>query len=320
MKKIYLYALVAITFLGIAGCDIELPYTDVKRSVVIDITRVVGTDGLLAEDGLGNYQVRLMIPWQQGDFSIMSHAQILAVLTDVTGSTSSRTVMDYITDFRRVGDTYNYATTVTLDILDIYNRFGKTNPTAGEILNITVNVVLNDGSVIPGWIPTGGVGRFANEHLVGWQVDNPARTGVSSRVRYMVVCSFDPTIFTGTFDVVAGGQTYTVELTQTSVMPTPMPSGVNPANVFGIEISRMWSGAAAVGFLPSAIVWINTEDFSPIVTLQNGTGTYHDGIEIVWRFNSMTVDTCTREIRFNANRHVPGVGNFGAFDFVLTPQ
>ena len=326
MKKIYLYAFAAIMFLGVAGCNIELPYPidEVRRGVVIDVSRVPGSDGLLGEDGVGDYRLRLTIPFQQGDFSMMSHAQLLAVLRDVTGATTSRVVVDNITDFRPVTVRVNgrdsltreHSIDLTLDMLDVYSRFGKTNPTAGEVLNFTVNAVLHNGDVIPGWTQHSGINNRGR--MLSWRFGVPERS-FSPSVEFAVLCSIDPDIFTGTFEVVAGAQTYTAQLTRTSVMPTPMPTGVNPNYVVGIEISQMWSGAAAVGFLPAAVIWINLEDFSPITTLQNRTGTFHDGIEIVWRFNSISIDTCTREIRFNANRHVPGVGNFGAFDFVLTP-
>jgi len=180
MKKIFFaYISLSLLFLTLS-CDKELPYPikDVKRGVLIDVVRMPSTEGVLT-DGLttGNYKVKLTIPENQGDYSFMKNAQLLAVLQDVNGSRSSQVIMDNITQF---------PAEISLNLSDIYKKFGQTVPTARQILFITANVVLNDGTVIPGWTALTG---FNNVAFAGWQVDGRA---YSSNVRYAVVCPFDP--------------------------------------------------------------------------------------------------------------------------------
>ena len=219
MKKKYLYALVAITFLGLAGCDAELPYTEVLRSVAIDIVRVPGSEPVLF-DGItsGNFGVVLTIPHQQGDFSFMSHAQLLAVLNDGTTITS-RVVVDNITNFTPVAGGYSH--TIMLDLAAIYGQFGKPSPSVGEQLILVPNVVLNDGTVIPGWTQQTGIN---NQALQGWQVivgrDPVSTRAFSNQVLYPVVCQLVLDDFVGTATVTGGwlgfGEDYEVEITKIS--------------------------------------------------------------------------------------------------------
>lgn len=206
MKKIYL-AFVALSMLFVIGsCDKALPYPidEVKRGVVIDVSRVAGTDGILS-DGLtsGNYQIKLSIPSLQGDHSFMKHAQLLAVLEN-SDTIVSEVVLDNITDFPRE---------ITIDVADVYSKFGLSTPTLGESLYFTTNTVLNDDTVIEGWdIVTG----FNNLAFVGWQVDGRA---YSYNVRYSVACELVLDDFVGTNTVFVDdwwGAPYDVEITKIS--------------------------------------------------------------------------------------------------------
>lgn len=188
------------------SCDKDLPYPidEVKRGVVIDITRVAGTDGILS-DGLttGNYKIQLTIPKLQGDYSFMKHAQLVAVL-EGSGTIESQVVMDNLTEFPKE---------ITIDVADVYSKFGLTSPTLGEILYFTTNTVLNDGSVIAGWDKVSG---FNNLAFVGWQVDGRA---YSYNVRYSVACELVLDDFVGTNTVYVDdwdGGGYQVEITKLS--------------------------------------------------------------------------------------------------------
>lgn len=104
MKNIILaFSMLSLLFIT-QSCDEDLPYPidEVKRGVVIDIVRVEGSDGVLS-DGLttGNYQVKLSIPEQQGDYSFMSHVQLLAVLQSSDGVLNSEVIADDINGFPR---------------------------------------------------------------------------------------------------------------------------------------------------------------------------------------------------------------------------
>lgn len=205
MKKIYL---AFITLLLIAvSCNKDLPYPidDVKRGVVIDVVRVPGTDGILS-DGLttGNYKIKLSIPEQQGDYSFMKHAQLLTVLQDVDGNTRSQVVLDNITDF---------PSEISIDIADVYNKFGLETPTLGETVYFTTNIVLEDGYVIPGWNETIG---FNNKAFASWRVDGRS---YSYNVRYSVACELVLDDYVGTNTVYLDewiGDGYSVEITKIS--------------------------------------------------------------------------------------------------------
>lgn len=207
MKKIYL-AFVAISLLfATTSCEKDLPYPidNVKRGVVIDLVRAAGTDGVLS-DGLttGNYKVKLSIPDQQGDYSFMKHAQLLAVIQSPDGKTTSQVVLDNITEF---------PTEIALDIADVYNKFNLDSPTLGETVYFTTNVVLKDDYVIPGWNELMG---FNNKAFAGWQVDGRA---YSNSVRYSVACELVLDDFIGENTVYLDewiGDGYTVEITKIS--------------------------------------------------------------------------------------------------------
>lgn len=312
MKKIYLYILAAITLSFIAvGCDKDLPFPmdEVKRGVIVDIMRVPGTNGVLADgQTTGDYKIKLTIPPQQGDYSMMSHAQLLAVLNDGT-TTTAQVVMDNITSFPSV---------LTLNIADVYSKFGKTAPALGEILNFTVNIVLKSGEVIPGWNQYTGI--FNNQAFSGWQVDG---RGLSYRAEYAVVCPIDEnTAFVGTFQCsetsAYGNDSYAVTLSHHTANPDKIPAGVDPAKLYGVKIDpispNIWAGA-----ISSTIIWINTENFTVVTTDQPTGDNYNPTTPILWVFKDTSVSTCTRQIKFTATPTIPGVGAYKPITFTIMP-
>lgn len=207
MKKIYL-AFITLSLLFIAvSCDKDLPYPidEVKKGVVIDVVRVPGTDGVLS-DGLtsGNYKINLSIPEQQGDYSFMKEAQLVAVLEGVDGKVTSQIVMENITEFPKE---------ITIDVADVYSKFGLSTPSLGETIYFTTNTVLKDDAIIPGWDKVIG---FNNKAFAGWRVDGRA---YSYNVRYSVACELVLDDFVGTNTVYVDewiGSGYTVEITKVS--------------------------------------------------------------------------------------------------------
>lgn len=312
MKNIYLYILAAISFgLITVSCDKDLPFPidEVTRSVVIDIVRVPGTTGVLsAGETDGNYQVKLSIPPQQGDYSMMAHAQLLAILNDGT-KTTSKVVVDNITGFP--------SAVVDINMADVYSKFGKTAPSLGETLNFTVNVVLKSGEVIPGWNEYTGL--YNNQAFAGWDFDGRA---LSSRVQYSVMCGFDPDVFQGTFQCVEtglGSDSYTVTLSHYAEVPSTVPSNIDPSKLFGIKMDpispSVWQPAVT-----SIIIWINTEDFSLYIPNQ-GTGDMYSNpvTEILWcDAKDASISTCTNTIKFSVRPYMPGVGGWGYCIFSLT--
>ena len=207
MKKIYLAVIVFLILISAMSCDSNLPYPtdEIKRGVVVDITRITGTDGVL-EDGItdGNYKVRLAIPEQQGDYSFLSHIQLLAVLEKEDGSFDSKVIIDNIVDL---------PVDLDLNMADVYSEFGLTAPSLGETMFFTTNAVLNDGYVVQGWT---SVSRFNNMAFVGWRIDGRA---YSYNVRYMVACPLVLEDFVGTATVIRDdwlGGSYNVEIAMES--------------------------------------------------------------------------------------------------------
>jgi hypothetical protein len=188
------------------SCSKELPYPieDVKRGVLIDIVRAEGTDGVLYRDQTdGNYKVKLTIPEQQGDYTFMKHAQLLAVFQGTDGKITSKVVEDNITGFPK---------DITVNIGQVYSLFGLAAPSIGETLYLTTNVVLQDGSIIPGWTENSG---YNNRAFTGWRLDGRA---YSYNVRYSVVCELVLDEFVGTCTVTQddwwGETPYEVEVTK----------------------------------------------------------------------------------------------------------
>lgn len=318
MKKIYL-AFISFSLLFISiGCDKELPFPieDVKRGVVIDVLRIPGSDGLLS-DGLttGDYRIKMAIPEQQGDYSFMSHAQLLAVLLDADGNYSSEVVIDNITEF---------PLEININIEDVYNKLGLESPSLGETLYFTANAVLEDGYVVNGWSEVAG---FNNRAFTGWRIDGRA---YSYNARYAVACGWDQDPETGSFigdftmnEVTPfGNDSYTVTLSHNPSLPDAedVPAGVIREGLYGIDITpfspNIWAPVVDV-----VTVWVNPEDLTLVIPDQYTGENYSNGMGIYWyNFRNMSINSCTRTIQFTVQPYMPGFGGWGAFTFTITPQ
>lgn len=185
MRYIQLFMATVLMALLTVSCDQDLPYPldDVKNGVVIDIARIEGTDGVLSAGMVsGNYKIKLTIPKQQGDYSMLDYAQLLCVFTDASGKTTSKVVADNIKEFPKE---------ITIDFADVYNKFDLSAPALGETIYFTTNSVLKDGYVVSGWNEYSG---FNNKAFTGWEVDGRA---YSYNVRYAVACPLVLDDFTG---------------------------------------------------------------------------------------------------------------------------
>lgn len=278
------------------SCDEELPYPidEVKRGVVVDLVRVAGTDGILA-DGLttGNYKVKISIPEQQGDYSFMSHVQLLGVLQAADGTFSSEVVVDNITEFPKE---------IQIDIADAYSKLDKTAPSLGEILFITANIVLKDGSVIPGWTKEIG---FNNKELAGWLIDG---RNYSYNVRYAVACPLVLDDFVGTCTVTLdewwGDTPYEVTVTKTGTTE--------------LTISGMCDGACS----NDLVLNVDPTDHSVSIAkqvLEPNSGSDWWGNPAYNNFSlegGGTINSCETSITFTATATVDA-GSFGIMAFKL---
>ncbi len=198
MKKIYLLLFILPLLFVAHSCDKELPYPidEVKRGVVIDIVRSEGTDGVLYKDQTdGNFKVVLTIPEQQGDYSFMKYGQLFAVLEktvpDPTEDNPDKTKT--IKDAKVVVDNIvSFPSEITINMAEVYSKFGLSSPDIGETLYFTTNAVLKDDYIVPGWTQEAG---FNNKAFSGWRVNGRA---YSYNVRYSVVCELVIDDFVGT--------------------------------------------------------------------------------------------------------------------------
>lgn len=192
MKYINRVLILISVSLFIISCSRDLPYPKkhVRDGVVVDITAVSGSD-LVLSDGVvaGNFQTKISIPTQQGDYSHLGYVEVLAVLRDVKGQHESKVVGDKVETF---------PSNIKIDIKEVYKSFGKSAPIRGETLYITTNSVLKNGYVINGWTKETG---FNNKGFSGWVVDDRP---YSYHVRYPVVCSLVLEDFNGSMDMVFG--------------------------------------------------------------------------------------------------------------------
>jgi len=299
MKKIVLTFIALSLLLVTPSCKKDLPYMidEVTRGVLIDVIRVADSEPVMY-GGIttGNYKIKLTIPPEQGDYSFMSHAQLLAVLQGVDGKTTSAVVMDNITQF---------PLEIPINVADVFGKFGLSAPISGQILFFTANVVKKDGLVIPGWSSYTG---FNNVDFAGWQVDG---RNYSSNVRYAVVCAFNIDDFVGTMTVTRddwwGEEPYPVEVTKISDTE--------------LSISGLCDGVCS----NDLIIKVNRADFTLTIARQilepnsgywwnpsAGRPDYNDfSLE-----GSGVIDACKTSITFTATARVIA-GSFGPMTFVI---
>ncbi|MCL2651449.1 MAG: hypothetical protein FWD60_10560 [Candidatus Azobacteroides sp.] len=303
MKNKFLAAIVLSLLFIIPSCQKDLPFpiNQVTKGVLVDVVRVKGTDGILSDgETAGNYRIKLTIPDEQGDYSSMKDVQLLAVLRNTDKTYSSKVVMDNITGFPQE---------IQIDMADIYSQFGLTAPELGQTLYFTANVVMNDGSVIPGWTE---LTSFNNNDFAGWQVDGRA---YSSYVAYAATCPLDVDDFVGTFYVTLdewwGEEPYPVEITKVSDMQLSIANMFNSiADDFEEEVNPLVitidptdhsiSFAKQVLVPNSGPLWWGRPAYSNFA-LSAGKG---------------TLNSCDLSISFSATATVDA-GGFGACSFVI---
>jgi len=303
MKNKFLAAIVISLLFIIPSCQKDLPFPldQVTKGVLVDIVRVAGTDGILSDgQTTGNYKIKLTIPDEQGDYSILKAVQLLAVLKNADGTYSTKVVKDNLTGFPQE---------IQLDIANIYSQFGLKAPELGQTLYVTTNVVLNDGSVIPGWTQLTG---FNNKDFAGWLVDGRA---YSSNVAYAVACPLVLDDFVGTFYVTLdewwGEEPYPVEITKVSdtklsianmfnAVADDFADEVNPLVITIDPTDHSISFAKQILVPNSGALWWGRPTYSNFA-LSAGKG---------------TINSCDLSISFSATATVDA-GGFGAVSFII---
>lgn len=247
-SKISIALALAVTVL--AGCQQKLPY-DLKgteHGVVIDIRKVVGSSSTLSTDmNAGDYKVLLSIPEQQGDYSMLKEAQIMAIYTDGAKNKKTAKVVTGIT-------TFPY--TATINIADACSKLGVTTIEIGDRIEFTPCVTLNSGTQVDGWSELGG---FNNTLFTGWQQpDGP----YSYRVSYTAFAPFHKEKFQGNAVQFtdSDGASGVCVVTQITELPDNIPAGVTAADLVGLKVEgNIWFGGDTFK------LWINTLDYTIIM-------------------------------------------------------
>ena len=275
------------------SCDQDLPYPleDVRNGVVIDIYRADGSTAVLSQGSTdGDFRVKLTIPTQQGDYSMMDHAQLLCVLRTADYEWVSTPVGGKITSF---------PAEVSLNIEEAYTALGVDGPFEGQEMYFTTDVTLKDGFVIKGWTAETD---FNNRNMTGWRVDGRS---YSYSVRYPVVCPIHLDDFTGTTwmaDPDWWEKTYQVEVEKISDTE--------------LQVSGLFEEVA-----PNGIFTITVDPDTYTVTVAKQV--IIEGSVWSWGYTNMcvegsgTIDACSGTIKMNIKVTVDQ-GSFGTFGMTMS--
>lgn len=267
MKTNKLFIAVALVLTALTGCKQKLPY-DLEgtiHGVAINISKAAGSSTTLSTDlNDGDYKVVLSIPEQQGDYSMLKEAQIMAVYTD--GKSKSKQYAKVVTGIT------SFPYTATINIKDVCSKLHVTKINIGDRIEFTPCVSLTNGMNIDGWSP---IQDFNNTKFASWSM--PDGSSFAYKVAYTAFAPFNKEKFQG--DAVAweavGGSFYTApasgtcKVTQVTTLPESMPAGVTAADLVGLKVEgdflfgNDYDGFG--GFNDVINMWINTQDFTIIL-------------------------------------------------------
>lgn len=253
MKTNRIIALAAAIVAVCACGKQELPYdlAGTEHGVVINIRKVIGTSMTLSTDlNSSNYQVELSIPPQQGDYSMLKEAQLMAVYTGADKTKKAAKVEEGITSFPH---------TSSIDIKDVCSKLGLTAIAVGDRIEFTPCVTLKSGTQVDGWTELTG---FNNTVFTSWQLEDGP---LSYRVAYTAFAPFQKEKFQGpAIPWTDGKYSGTFNVTQITDLPGDdwMPKGVTAADLVGLKlVGPFWFEGPG----EQIVMWINTQDYTLII-------------------------------------------------------
>lgn len=243
----------ALAAMAICACGKqELPYDleGTEHGVVLNIRKAVGTSTTLSTDmNDGDYQVVISVAEQQGDYSMLKEAQLMAVYTDGAKNKKSAKVITGITEFPY---------TAKINISDACAKLGVSTINVGDRIEFTPCVTLKSGTQIDGWTEYTG---FNNIAFTSWQQkDGP----LTYRVAYTAFAPFQKDKFQGNAVNFTDDSGYSdvCKVTQIADLPDAewIPNGVTAADLVGLKVEGdIWFGG------DTFLIWINTQDYTLIV-------------------------------------------------------
>lgn len=295
------------------SCDRELPYEDPRNgTVVVDVSRVPGTAGTVATDPTAvNIAVRLQkMEKADGPFQKI---QLACLYTDSqTKAQKYIIVQDDITSLP-----YD----ININFPTLLTKLGIAAHQLGDNFTFTANVVMEDGTLIPGYNEI--TKQYNHTNFADWLINGRK---FSNRVGYNTVCTFDYDIFKGNFTATEaspfGGDSYTVTFTHYPNPPETLPEGVTAADLYGIQIDGLSPNIIGVE-VPHFYVWINSVDFSLYIPSQLVGYGWHASYGDVYLYNPTATEcnTCNNTMTFTSFLGFPAVNaGYGNFTFTFTKQ
>lgn len=241
----------------ISSCDRELPYDldGVQKSVVINIGKVIGSSTTLQLDpDSGDYRIALTIPEQQGDYSMLEEAQLVAVYTyDIKKPKIFATVVEGIKTFPAV---------ITIDMNDVMAKLNIDSLSIGDRIEFAVSHTLKNGTQVDAYMMNVDSTYFYNNtYFSGWKMADGS--SFKNKISYTAFAPFHKEYFQG--DVVGiddAGDPYPFTVTQIAELPPAewIPVGVTAEDLVGLKLEGdFWFGGDVMK------IWINTQDFTLIV-------------------------------------------------------
>lgn len=307
--KLVKFLSIAALALGLFACDKQdLPYEMPSEGVAIDIVKASGTDEMLPDgDNTGDYAVVLTIPKQQGDYSFMEKAQLLCVFTPYGGKARSVVVEDNITTFPH---------TANFTLSDVSSKLGITAPTLGDKMEFVPNVVLENGTVIPGWSEYQG---FNNTIFNVWEMEGGR--AFSNKVSYTSAKAFVLEQFVGAAVCAENGSPYASSVAALDEAPSPLPAGVAAEDLQGLLISPIWEPDYPEFMLK---VWVNKKNlelYIPNQMIMTDYYNYGGSLWDLWFINSTGVlNTLDLNLSFSSRVGLGPTANpgFGVINYVIT--
>lgn len=252
--KIYRIFTAVMLLAVMCSCSKQnLPYDleGVEKTVAINIQKPLGSGAAMSTDMSDVFDVVLSIPSQQGDWSMMKEAQLMAVYTSASGEKKCGYVEEGIKDF---------PCSLQVSIAQVCTKMGISELNVGDRLEFTPCHTLNSGLQIDGWSPLTG---FNNTYFSGWVMEDGSK--FSNRVSYSAFAPFQKEKFQGTHEFVSlyYGNSDVVTVTQVPDAPPAeyIPVGVTADKLVGLEITGY------IWYSPTDTfkMWINTLDYTLII-------------------------------------------------------
>jgi hypothetical protein len=246
-----LYRIFTILSLAVmaCGCSQKLPYDleGVEKTVAINIHKPLGAGAAMSTDKSDVFQIILDIPRQQGDYSMLKEAQLMAIYTSASGSKRAGNVIEGIKEF---------PCTLEVSLSDVCEKMNIETLAVGDRFEFTPSHTLKSGLQVDGWSQIGG---FNNKYFSGWIMEDGS--SFSNRISYTAFAPFVKANFIGDA-VIDDGYDTVVSVEEIDELPEAkfIPVGVTADKLIGLKMTGdIWFGGDVIK------MWINTNDYTLII-------------------------------------------------------